>query len=176
MASADQLPFDDCAFEVVICTEVLEHCERPDRVLREIHRVLAPGGRAFVTTPFMVALHEMPYDYYRFTPSSLQSLGKEAGLRIESLTPRGDYIAVMIALLAFPVSKMAQALSRRTGLSLSSPRNPAVYLSMVLPQRLYFRLWRRVREGRSRWYRPVYERLAYYTLGYVTVLARQDRA
>ena len=42
---AEQLPFAAGSFDVVICVDVLEHVDRPDAVIAEIARVLAPGGR-----------------------------------------------------------------------------------------------------------------------------------
>ncbi|MCG3135122.1 MAG: Ubiquinone biosynthesis O-methyltransferase [Planctomycetes bacterium] len=42
------LPFRDGAFDLVLCEEVLEHVDDPDRLVREIARVLAPGGRALL--------------------------------------------------------------------------------------------------------------------------------
>src|SRR5438132_6447992 len=71
MASADDLPFDAESFDCVICTEVLEHCPEPRETMAEIARVLKPGGWVFLTTPFLRPLHEMPSDYYRYTPSGL---------------------------------------------------------------------------------------------------------
>jgi 2-polyprenyl-6-hydroxyphenyl methylase/3-demethylubiquinone-9 3-methyltransferase len=43
--------FRDEVFDVVLCSEVLEHVPRPERVMEGMHKVLAPGGRAFITTP-----------------------------------------------------------------------------------------------------------------------------
>jgi SAM-dependent methyltransferase len=44
-----RLPFGDAAFDVVVCIEVIRYLEDPVVALSEIHRVLAPGGMAFVT-------------------------------------------------------------------------------------------------------------------------------
>ena len=49
--SADQLPFEDATFDVVLCTEVLEHVVKPARVVRELMRVAAPGARVVVSIP-----------------------------------------------------------------------------------------------------------------------------
>jgi SAM-dependent methyltransferase len=49
--SALQLPFADESFDVVGAFDVLEHCEPEDVALREIARVLAPGGRLLMSVP-----------------------------------------------------------------------------------------------------------------------------
>jgi len=45
------LPFADGSFDMVTFIEVVEHLLRPDQALREIHRVLRPGGLLLLTTP-----------------------------------------------------------------------------------------------------------------------------
>ena len=45
---AHSLPFGSSAFDLVICTEVLEHVDGPDLVLQEIYRVLKKDGKAIV--------------------------------------------------------------------------------------------------------------------------------
>jgi ubiquinone/menaquinone biosynthesis C-methylase UbiE len=47
--SAEKLPFPDDSFDVVTCLEALEFMERPAEVVRELARVLRPGGLLFVT-------------------------------------------------------------------------------------------------------------------------------
>jgi 2-polyprenyl-3-methyl-5-hydroxy-6-metoxy-1,4-benzoquinol methylase len=49
--SAEDLPFDDGSFDVVLCTEVLEHTRDPRLVIRELIRVAAPGARVVVSIP-----------------------------------------------------------------------------------------------------------------------------
>lgn len=58
---AEALPFTSCFFRTVISNCVLEHVEDVDMVLSEIYRVLAPGGRAYlsVTTPFYSEAHSL---------------------------------------------------------------------------------------------------------------------
>jgi len=172
MAFADALPFDDASYDCVICTEVLEHCPDPRGALAEVSRVLRPGGRVFLTTPFLRPLHEMPHDYFRFTPSGITRLANSVGLEVCTIRPKGEYVAVALAVLQMPLAKFWYLLAKHTGLPLNRPANPLMYLTIVLPQEIYFRLWRRMREHPGR-LRQFYEKLSYYTLGYVTELQKR---
>jgi len=71
-ADAEQLPFPPGVFERVECDAVLEHVRNPEQVMREIERVLAPGGYAHLVTPFCHPFHEYPKDYRRFTLDGLR--------------------------------------------------------------------------------------------------------
>ena len=57
----------------------------PEAAVREMARVLRPGGRLLLTVPFSQPLHELPSDYWRFTPSALRLLAEESGLEIERI-------------------------------------------------------------------------------------------
>lgn len=48
-AVGEQLPFARASFDVVLAQDILEHVQDPDATLREITRVLKPGGVALVT-------------------------------------------------------------------------------------------------------------------------------
>lgn len=55
-ADGEDLPFPDATFDWVTTSEVLEHVHRPERALREMYRVLKPGGTLLVTTPNRAAV------------------------------------------------------------------------------------------------------------------------
>jgi SAM-dependent methyltransferase len=175
IAPAESLPFDDASFDAIICTEVLEHCRDPAGALAEVRRVLRPGGRAFITTPFLVGLHEMPYDFYRYTPSALQALAENAGLLEVAIRARGDYLALLLLTVGYPFSKGFQVLSKATRVNFHHPANPIVYLTLVLPQRIYLAFWRAARSGRRPALRRLHEKLSHMPLGYTTILERPAR-
>lgn len=58
----------------MMCTEVLEHVEDYQTLVNEVYRVLKPGGSAIFTIPWSARYHYIPYDYFRYTPSSLQKI------------------------------------------------------------------------------------------------------
>jgi SAM-dependent methyltransferase len=74
LADAECLPFSAGTFARVECDAVLEHVRCPEQVLREITRVLTPGGYAHLVTPFCHPFHEYPKDYRRFTLDGLKLL------------------------------------------------------------------------------------------------------
>lgn len=51
----DRLPFAYASFELVTMLAVLEHLAEPEAILREIHRVLHPGGQLVLTVPSTAA-------------------------------------------------------------------------------------------------------------------------
>jgi SAM-dependent methyltransferase len=46
-----RLPFPDESFDLIWCSEVIEHLESPERTIQEFRRVLKPGGTMVLTTP-----------------------------------------------------------------------------------------------------------------------------
>jgi SAM-dependent methyltransferase len=61
-------------FDIIICTEVLEHTLNPFNAVKELHRILKPGGKIYVSTPFNFRIHGPLPDCWRFTVYGLKSL------------------------------------------------------------------------------------------------------
>jgi SAM-dependent methyltransferase len=98
IGSLEALPVEDASFDAALSTQVLEHVAEPVRVLRELHRVLRPGGRLYLTAPLVGELHEEPYDFYRYTPHGLRHLLGQAGFEVESIEPRNGYFTTLAGL------------------------------------------------------------------------------
>ncbi len=77
--SAEDLPVEDGSYDVVLCNQVLEHVDDPDRVVRELHRVTAPGGRVLASTHGVMVYHPNPDDLWRWTHSGLERLFRRNG-------------------------------------------------------------------------------------------------
>ena len=80
----------DAGFELVLCTEVLEHVLDWPSAWANLHRLLAPGGRLIITCPFVYPLHEEPYDFWRATPHSLRRFAERFGFNILEQRTLGD--------------------------------------------------------------------------------------
>ena len=94
IADAEKLPFEDNLFQRVECDAVLEHVRKPEIVMREIERVLKPGGFAHIVTPFAHPFHEYPKDYRRFTIDGLREIG--GGLKVVASGWRTGPTATML--------------------------------------------------------------------------------
>jgi SAM-dependent methyltransferase len=49
--ASEKIPYPDAFFDAVVCGEVIEHVVDTDNLLREVRRVLIPGGTLIITTP-----------------------------------------------------------------------------------------------------------------------------
>lgn len=110
---ADALAFADAEFDVVFCSQVLEHVARPWSVVRECSRVLRPGGLALFTAPFLFPHHPSPTDYYRFTHEGLSLLASDAGLDVEDVSAQCGSIATVFLLTNWYVGLLRHVLNRR---------------------------------------------------------------
>jgi ubiquinone/menaquinone biosynthesis C-methylase UbiE len=95
--NGEDIPFDDETFDAFICTEVLEHVDNFTRLISEMHRVLKQGGRGVITVPWSARYHYIPYDFYRFTPSSLSTIF--AAFSEVEIKPRGTDISAIASKL-----------------------------------------------------------------------------
>lgn len=77
VSDAHTLPFPDATFDQILCTEVLEHLHTPEQAIKEMNRVLKPGGTILLTTRFVFPIHDAPHDYFRYTKYGLTYLFRD---------------------------------------------------------------------------------------------------
>jgi len=71
VAAAEALPFGDGQFDFVICTQLLQYCPDPYRVVCEVRRVLRSGGFAFLSVP-SIFVRDHDHECWRFLPQGLR--------------------------------------------------------------------------------------------------------
>lgn len=95
------IPLPNESVDSAMVTEVFEHCPEPEVVMKEVYRVLKPGGFMFFSVPFLWPLHCAPHDEYRYTPFSLRRHLANSGFSSIAIRAAGGWhlsMAQMIGL------------------------------------------------------------------------------
>lgn len=147
IADLNALPFRSGVFDASLNIVTLEHLREPLRALREIARVLKPGGVLLVVAPHEWEVHQSPHDYFRYTRHGLAYLFAEAGLEVKRLDPAGGYFRLLSRRLLSGLQFFPSLLRVVAALAF-------VPLALVLP-----------------WFEP-FDREKNYTLGYRCVAVK----
>ena len=98
--SGYQLPFQDGSFDMVALFDVIEHIEDDLQVLKEVRRVLKPGGQVFISVPayqFLFSQNDrVAHHLRRYTSTRLKSRLVEAGLAPAKLTYFNTFLFPLI--------------------------------------------------------------------------------
>ena len=84
------LPFADNFADAIFLFSVIYILKDPGKTLLEINRILKPGGRLFLTSPFIFNEAKEPVDYWRFTSEGLEKLLKESNFDKILIKPMGE--------------------------------------------------------------------------------------
>ena len=77
-------------FQLILCTEVLEHVADWAAALANLRDLLSPGGTLIITCPFVYPLHEEPFDFWRPTPHAIAHWAARSGLTVVEQRRLGD--------------------------------------------------------------------------------------
>ncbi len=90
------IPVPDASFDAVVCTEVLEHVPEPTSALREMARILKPGGRILISAPLGSGLHQLPFHFYGgFTPNWYNHFLPLCGIKVTKIAPNGGFFRLL---------------------------------------------------------------------------------
>jgi ubiquinone/menaquinone biosynthesis C-methylase UbiE len=115
-----KIPVPDQSFDIILCTEVLEHLPEPIKAIKEFARILGPKGKLLISAPLGSRLHQEPYHFYGgFTPYWYQIFLQKYGFIILSIeqnmgffshfAQEGRYLSTLIS----PFRKFQINLSKR---------------------------------------------------------------
>jgi len=169
--SATDIPLENNSVDAVLSTEVMHDMSEPRLMLREINRILKPGGEIILTTPFVVPTVDGIYDHYRFTEQGLRYLLTAEHFDVISITPVADVIGAMITLGIKPWLRAWNQLSKLFHLKIIySAWNPLFLLTVLFPQAFY--LW----SSKISFVKAFYRKFSYGAIGYVTVAVKKSSA
>jgi SAM-dependent methyltransferase len=89
------IPVESERYDLALLTQVLEHLPDPLAALKELHRILKPGHRLWLSQPLYYEEHEQPYDFYRYTQFGLRHLLLSAGFRVEEMFWLEGYVGTL---------------------------------------------------------------------------------
>lgn len=93
------LPFDDRKFDSILLADVIAHIRNPESLIREMARVLKPGGKLVIFSPFFYWINEAPYDFQRLTEYAYRAYFEQANLSVAEIFPYGGRRDIFIDLL-----------------------------------------------------------------------------
>jgi SAM-dependent methyltransferase len=107
--TVEDIPAADESFDLVLCTQTLEHANDPARAVRELRRVVAPGGRVLASTHGVQVYHPNPDDFWRWTHAGLERLFRENGdWSAVTVTPASGTTACLGMLVAIYINLLAK--------------------------------------------------------------------
>jgi len=90
------IPSPDASFDVILCSEVLEHVPEPTHALDEFTRLLKPGSVLILTAPFSSNVHMAPYHYCSgFSKYWYEHHLVQRGFHIQTLIANGDWYTLL---------------------------------------------------------------------------------
>jgi len=105
------VPVADGRFDLIWCSQVLEHVREPERALREFHRILKRGGEVWLTAPFYYEEHEMPWDFFRYTRSAWEHFAELIGFEVVEI----ERMEGAFGTVAYSLQAAARAMPPSTG-------------------------------------------------------------
>jgi SAM-dependent methyltransferase len=73
-------------FDLIIAEQVFEHLLRPYRAAGNVYQMLRPNGAFLITTPFMIPIHNEPYDCTRWSETGMRHFLTECGFPLDGIT------------------------------------------------------------------------------------------
>lgn len=166
--SATEIPLENNSVDTVLSTEVMHDMAEPRLMLREINRILKPGGEVILTTPFVVPTVDGAYDHYRYTEQGLRYLLTAENFEVITIIPVADVIGAMITLGIKPWLRFWNQLSKMLHMKfIYSAWNPLFLITVLFPQAFY--LW----TARLPIIKGFYRKFTYGAIGYISVAVKK---
>ena len=99
IGDAENIPCEDEIYDCAICFELLAHANNPEKVLKEISRILKTNGLLFLSMPYMYRHHPNPLDMQRWSSEKIHIELEKHNLSIKIVETRGAWLVVLFDVL-----------------------------------------------------------------------------
>lgn len=99
VADATKLPFKDGVVDMIITESTLEHIPNSYQAMKEMSRVIKPGGYIYASIPFVFPFHASPNDYIRLTPEGMKN--RFADFEKIKLGMRGGPVSTLVTFFMY---------------------------------------------------------------------------
>lgn len=165
---AEEIPLPNEYADAILSTEMLHDMPQPSNVLKEFNRLLKPGGKLIMTTPFMVPIVDGVFDHYRYTRQGLSYLLENSGFEIIEIKPVSDMFGVAVTILIKPWLRLWNTLAKVCGMKwLYSGWNPLFLITVLFPQAIHLFL------SELPLLNKLYRRFNYGSIGYLTLAVKK---
>ena len=89
------IPFKTGTFDAVILMNVLEHVYESRELVKRAATLVKPGGKIILTVPFLLKVHQAPFDFSRYTPFFLANMAEDAGMKVSALNGYYDTLYLL---------------------------------------------------------------------------------
>lgn len=133
VGTAEQTGLDAESFDLVLCTQVIEHVDDPWAACREMARILRPSGHVILTAPHVWFFHPHPHDHWRFTQEGIIRLLGSCGLMPKELLSQGGSLLALCQIVNF----LAYGVVGKIGAPLYATMNVAARLDQLVDNDLF---------------------------------------
>lgn len=139
VADVESLPFHDASIDMIISESLLEHVPHPELAIKEITRIIKPGGFIYLSTPFMHPFHASPNDYTRWTHTGLRNSFSafemlEVGVRCGPMSALLTFLKYWLAIAFSFGSQTLYLILTHVFMVLLSPLKVLDYFFNLFPQ------------------------------------------
>ncbi|GAB4142107.1 MAG: hypothetical protein Fur0046_18420 [Cyanobacteria bacterium J069] len=142
VGTAEEIPLGDREVDIVLCNQVLEHVLDPVQSMREMDRILKPGGYFIGSVPHVSPIHLEPYDYRRYTALGIKQLLQQQGYEGIKVEGNGGVFRTAALMIAMDLllSKRQPGRSQQFNADMAlllSPLIALLNLSSLLADKLF---------------------------------------
>ncbi|MCY7363096.1 MAG: class I SAM-dependent methyltransferase [Ignavibacteria bacterium] len=130
--------FETEEFDIVLCTEVLEHTADDQKVIRNINKVLKINGTLLISVPYIYVTHEPPFDYRRYTVYGLKNILERNNFEVTNVFSMGATFSSWFFIFYYSLVKSVFFVFKKAGFK-NIHNNNYINAIVSIPEYLFYK-------------------------------------